>query len=110
MTNENISGIPSWAGLKKRMLIGGIIGLVLISLFLFSADDASPAWNRFWFIKPLIITPIAAAMGGAFHYYIENLFAANQWSKALAIIIATVGFIVALWLGTVLGLDGTYWD
>ena len=101
---------PSWTGLKKRTLIGGAIGLILISFFLYSADEADSAWNRFWFIKPLIITPIVAAMGGAFHYYIEWLFAANRWNKAFAFLIGMLGFVVALWLGSVLGLDGTYWD
>ena len=110
MTNESISNIPSWAGLRKRILIDGSIGLILISLFLFSAHSADPAWNRFWFIKPLIITPIATAMGGAFHFYVESLFVANKWNRALAVIIGTLGFIAALWMGSVLGLDGTYWD
>ena len=98
------------AGLKKRTLIGATIGLTLMSLFLATADGADPSWHRFWFIKPLIITPIVAAMGGPFQFYIKCLFAANGWNKALAFVIGMLGFVVALWLGTILGLDGTYWD
>lgn len=107
---ENVSNTVSSTGLMKRMLIGGVIGLVLISLFLISADDADPTWNRLWFIKPLIITPIAAAMGGGFHFYVDKIFSSNNWSSVLAFTLGTLGFVVALWLGTVLGLDGTYWN
>lgn len=108
--NDNISSSASNKGLAKRLLLGGIIGLVLISLFLFSADDADPSWNKLWFIKPLIITPIAAAMGGGIHFYVDKIFSSNNWSKVLAFMLGTLGFVVALWLGTVLGLDGTYWN
>ncbi|MEC7755604.1 MAG: potassium transporter KefB [Bacteroidota bacterium] len=108
--NENISDTVSSRGLMKRMLIGGIIGLVLITLFLISVDHPDPAWKKFWFIKPLIITPIAAAMGGGLHFYVDKIFSTNNWSRALAFILGTLGFVVALWLGTVLGLNGTYWN
>ncbi|WP_286748219.1 potassium transporter KefB [Roseivirga sp. UBA1976] len=108
--NENISNTVSSTGLMKRMLIGGIIGLVLITLFLISADEADPSWNKLWFIKPLIITPIAAAMGGGLHFYVDKIFSTNNWSRVLAFIVSTLGFVVTLWLGTVLGLNGTYWN
>lgn len=111
MTNKNTSvTTPSLSTLKKRAIIGWVIGLVLTSLFIFSADNADPAWSKLWFIKPLALTPIATAMGGAFYFYIEQLFLFNGWSKPLAVIIGLVGFVVSLWLGMVLGFNGTYWN
>ena len=111
MTNEKASlSPPSLATLGRRTLVGAAIGLLLTSLFIFSADNADPAWSKLWFIKPLVLTPIATAMGGAFYFYIEQLFFFNGWNKPLAVIIGLVGFVVSLWLGKVLGFNGTYWN
>ena len=111
MTNENTSvNPPSLTDLKRRALIGAGIGLLITALFIYSADNADPTWSKFWFIKPFILTPLATAMGGAFFFYVEKLFFFNGWNKALAIIIGLLGFVVSLWLGMVLGFNGTYWN
>lgn len=102
--------LPPLAHLQRMSIIGGTIGLVLTSLFIFSADNADPAWSKIWFIKPLIITPIATAMGGVFYYYVQQLFYFNGWKKVLAFIIGLIGFIISLWMGMVLGFNGTYWN
>lgn len=94
----------------KRMLAGATIGLFLIALFLFSAPEADPAWGKLWMVRPLIIVPLAGAMGGLFNYLImhfRNQFGVN---KVVAIILSVLVFIIGLWLGTILGLDGTWWD
>lgn len=98
------------APLYKRMLQGAAIALVLIILFLASADEADPAWPKFWMIRPLIIVPIAGAMGGAFHFFLDDLRSQGGWRKTLAILLSIVGFLIALWMGTILGLDGTMWN
>lgn len=95
--------------LAKPMLIGAGIGLLLISFFVFGVDNPNPAWPKFWYIRPLIITPIAAAMGGAFFAFMEYQ-ASRGFNKTLAVLVGLIGFLVALWLGTVLGLDGTMWN
>lgn len=111
MTKENTSVTPpSLATLKKRAIIGATIGLVITFIFIISADKADASWSKLWFIKPLVLTPLATAVGGAFYYYIEQLFFFNGWKKALAIIIGLIGFVVSLWLGMVLGFNGTYWN
>lgn len=111
MTIENTSAtLPSLTTLKKRAIIGWAIGFVFTALFIFSADKADASWSKLWFIKPFLLTPIATAMGGAFYYYVEQLFFFNGWKKPLAIIIGLVGFVVSLWLGMVLGFNGTYWN
>lgn len=38
-------------------------------------------------------------------YYYEG-----GWKKILANIFSVIIFIIGLWLGSVLGLSGTYWD
>ena len=92
------------------MLIGAMIGLMLISLFVFGVDDPKPEWGKFWMIKPLIITPLAGAMGGLFFYFMNYISSRGGINKTLAIILSIIVFIIGLWLGIVLGLNGTMWD
>ena len=111
MTQQNVlSGPARRAPLGKRMLQGAGIGLILISLFLLKAGEPKPEWGNLWQIKPLIMVPIAGAMGGAFYYLLAPFRAKGSWQMALGILIGLIGFLFALWIGTVLGLNGTYWD
>src|SRR6478735_1955831 len=97
--------------LAKCMLTVAGIGLVLISLFLISAGEPNPEWGRFWRLKPLVMVPFAGAMGGAFFYFMVNyLRHKHSWQKIIAIALSVIVIIIGLWLGTVLGLNGTYWD
>lgn len=96
--------------LAKPVLIGAAIGLLLISFFLFGVDEPNPEWVRFWIIKPLIIVPLAGAFGGAFYYFMNHLSCQGRLNKTAAILLSLVVFIIGLWLGTVLGLNGTMWD
>lgn len=92
------------------MLTGAAIGLLLISLFLISAGEPDPAWGNFWRIKPLFMVPFAGAMGGLCNYFIVHYHRQLGLHKAIAVILSVIVFIVGLWMGTVLGLNGTYWD
>ncbi|WP_421941290.1 hypothetical protein [Pedobacter sp.] len=98
------------ASLSKRMLIGAAIGLTLIGIFLYGVNDAKPEWGKFWMIRPLLMVPFAGAMGGLFYYIMDHISYKGGWRKILAIVVSVIGFIIALWLGAVLGLDGTLWD
>ena len=105
MTQEN--NLPVRAGLPvKQMLLGAGFALVFISLFLSGVTDPKREWGNLWMVRPLIVVPIAGAMGGAFFYYITRLTKGAAWGILLGI----AGSIVILWLGTVAGLDGTLWD
>ncbi|MCS3801207.1 hypothetical protein [Niastella sp. OAS944] len=110
MTQTN-NAIPTNKGvLSKRMLMGAGIGLLLICLFLSSAGHPNPFWPKLWFLRPLIIVPFAGAMGGLCNYYLvyfHNLMGVN---KTVAMILSAVIFLIGLWLGLILGLDGTYWN
>ncbi|MDB5020182.1 MAG: potassium transporter KefB [Pedobacter sp.] len=105
LTREPINS----AKLGKRMLFGAAIAFVVISAFLISAPAGDPAWGKFWMLRPLVITPCAGACGGAFFYAMDYLSYRGGWIKTLAIVVGVFGYMVALWLGTVLGLAGTFW-
>lgn len=104
---NNSTSQPGQASLAKRMVTGAGIGLLLISIFLFSADEPHPAWGKLWMIRPLVIVPLAGAMGGLCNYFILGFHGIN---KIAATIISVIIFFVGLWLGFVLGLDGTMWN
>lgn len=94
----------------KRMLIGAVIGLIVISFFIFSVDQPNPEWGKFWRVRPLIITPLAAAFG-ILSFYLKDLLQPKTTVLVIVVyVISTLAFIVALWLGIVLGLDGTMWN
>lgn len=98
------------ASIGKRMLLGAGIALILILVFLLGVDNPKPEWGKLWMLKPLIVVPTAGAMGGVFYYFMDHLRYQGGWKTALAIIISLIGYIFALWIGTVLGLNGTLWN
>lgn len=98
------------APVGKRMLQGAGIAFIVISLFLLSAGYGKPFWPKYWMIKPLLIVPVAGALGGIFYYFMDLLRYQGGWLKVVSIFMSLVGFLVALWLGLVLGLNGTYWN
>jgi hypothetical protein len=98
------------ASVSKRMLQGAGIALLLIIIFLLGVKNPDPAWGKLWMIKPLVIVPLAGAMGGVFYYFMDHLRYEGGWKKLLAIFLSLIGYVIALWLGTVLGLNGTLWN
>jgi hypothetical protein len=107
MTTTNDSSQP--ASLLKRMLIGGTIGLMLISIFILPTEGRA-AWGPLWMVRPLIITPLAGAMGGLCNYFIMNFREQFRLNKTVAFIVSMLVCLIGLWMGIVLGLDGTLWN
>ena len=95
--------------LIKPIIIGAVIGLILISFFLLSVGEPNPEWGKLWRLKPLVIVPFAGAMGCVFYYIMIYLSHFRGLNKTVAILLSFIVFIIGLWLGTVLGLNGTYW-
>ena len=91
------------------MIIGAGIGLSVILIFIIPSDE-NPTWGKLWMIRPLIVVPFAGAMGGLCNYYILKFHSLVGLNKIVAIILSAVVFLFGLWVGIVLGLDGTLWD
>lgn len=92
-----------------RALIGAGIGLAVISLFLSSVKHPRPEWGDYWMVKPLIIVPLAGAAGGIFSAFMDFFAHLNGWNKLLTRFISVLAGLIGLWLGIVLGLNGTLW-
>lgn len=95
--------------LAQPMMLGAGIALFVISFFIFGSET-NPDWGKLWRIRPLIITPLAGAAGGAFYYFLDQLSFKGRIKKTVAVISGLIIYIIGLWLGIVLGLDGTLWD
>lgn len=105
-TMKKIHGAP--AGI--RMLQGGGIALIVISAFILAENNPKPEWGQYWMIKPLLVTPLAGAMGGLFYFWMDHLRCQGGWKTIMAYVISFLGYLIGLWLGIVLGLNGTLWN
>jgi hypothetical protein len=94
----------------KPALIGAGIGLLVIGIFLSGVHHPKPEWGSLWMVKPLIITPGSGAAGGVFYALMGGLRSQGAWKTVLANTISVLVFIIGLWMGIVLGLNGTLWN
>ncbi|MBD0278147.1 MAG: potassium transporter KefB [Bacteroidota bacterium] len=109
MTNTN-NVITVNRALIIRMLIGAGIALAVILIFVLGLDEPNPAWHKTWWVRPVVITPLAGAGGGLFFHFMYMLGKEGSWKKIVFSLIGIIGYVIALWLGTVLGLAGTMWN
>jgi len=98
------------APVGTRLLQGAGIALGLVLLFLVSAGVGDPDWPKFWVLRPLLIVPLSGALGGVFYYNMDHLRDQGGWRKVLANVLSLGVYLLVMWLGLVLGLDGTWWD
>lgn len=98
------------APMYTRMLQGALVGLLLISAFLISAGKGKPEWGDWWMIKPLLMVPFAGAVGGIVYYYMDEVRSRGGWNRILADVLTFIIFMFGMWIGSVLGLNGTYWN
>jgi hypothetical protein len=108
MENATLRGPRVTMG--RRMAQGAAAGLILISFFVFGVDHPNPDWPKLWMLKPLILVPLAGSMGGLLYYWINPLRQRPGWKRIGANMLGLLVFLIVLWLGTVLGLNGTMWD
>lgn len=98
------------ASVFKRALIGAVIAFVVISLFVFGVKNPRPEWGAWWMLRPLLLTPFVGALGGACTYLVSLVAPKHGWKYVAALVVSVVGYLISLWLGIVLGLDGTLWN
>jgi hypothetical protein len=112
MTQRNSSTTQSLlpAPLIKRMLIGAAIALTIMTVFLLGVKEPRPEWGKLWMIRPLVVISFAGAAGGLFFHFMTQLRSRGSWKKIITIPLSVSVYIVGLWLGTVLGLNGTLWN
>lgn len=109
MTNAN-NFITLERALIIRMLTGTVIALAVILVFVLGVDQPDPAWHSTWWVRPLVITPLAGAAGGLFFHFMFGLGKQGSWKKIVVTLVGLTGYAIALWLGIVLGLAGTLWN
>jgi len=93
-----------------RMSLGALAGLIIISFLVFSVKEPDPAWGKRWMLRPLIVVPLAGAFGSLSFYLRVFIKPENRWLDLALIILSALVFVVSLWLGIILGLDGTLWN
>lgn len=96
--------------LVTRMLIGAGIAFGVAAFFVYSTDEPKPEWGNLWMIRPMIVLPFAGAVGGAFYYFMNGIREQGGGKMILANIVSALVFIIGLWMGIVLGFDGTLWN
>lgn len=103
MTQQNkLQGILLSAALRKRILQGAAIAILLLAVFLTivgAIDDGT------WILIPILTIAIAGACGGAFYHLADFLRLQNGWNKSLITAICVAVFFVGLYLGFVYGLS-----
>lgn len=107
-TDNNRNAYPG--SLLKRVLLGAVIGLALISFFLLNVRNPDPSWPKLWMLRPLIIVPVAVAGAGLFFHFLDKYRYEHGWNKTFITVLGIIGHIIALWMGMIVGLDGTLWD
>ena len=95
--------------LSRIMLMGAAIGFILMFLFIYGVQ-AKPEWSPYWKIRPLVVISFAGALGGFFYYQLDFLRVRGDWNILAANFVSPIIFLFGLWMGTVLGLNGTLWN
>ncbi len=105
--SNNPASQPGQASLVKPMLLGAVVGLV--AFFFFSRGEGKPEWGSLWKIRPLVVLLLSGAFWGVcFNYLVRQKF--FPLSNTATIILGILGLILGMWMGIVVGFDGTMWD
>lgn len=96
--------------LIKFAIAGAVIALILISLLIFSVNTPKPEWGQHWYIRPLIVTPFITSIGGIALYLLNLKDFKSKILNLILLIMSILIFVFFLWIGIILGLDGTLWN
>ena len=95
---------------RQPVLAGAALNLVLVSFLLWSGDEPPPHWPALWWVRPLLLLPIAGACAGFCHFLLQGLRLRRGWAAAAAYLLSVLTFLFSMWMGTIIGFDGTYWN
>ncbi len=97
--------------LASRVLAGAVIGLALILWMLSTVKNARPEWGPYWMVRPLVMVPLAGALAGGCNFILFRfgvlIGIQNKW---VAGVLSAIILLIGLWLGIIVGLDGTLWN
>lgn len=93
----------------RRIALGAGIAIVLMIIFISSVKVPDPSWGSYWYIRPIIVIAFAGAAGGAYYHFVAASHY-RGWRRGLMLVSCLIVYIVGLWLGSVIGLNGTLWD
>lgn len=92
-------------------LLGWLVGLSVISFFVFSVKNPHASWGEWWMLKSLMLTPLVAAVAGSFFYVSQIVFPSKNIRQKIGLLLLRIILSgVIFWMGIVLGLDGTLWN
>ncbi|MDA3614427.1 LrgB family protein [Polluticaenibacter yanchengensis] len=100
----------SAATIAKTMLTGLVTGLVIISLFVFTVNNPKPEWGNNWRMQPLLLTPLVVAFGSLVFFANRIFQPQNKTVKTLLLIGSIIAFVFSIWIGIIIGLNGTLWN
>lgn len=91
----------------KRLGLPAVLGAAapfsLLAFIILSKEDSLESWM----LVPLILIPLAGAVGGVFFYLMGFVWFPFGKQKLIAIIFSTLMYFVAIWIGAVLAFNFT---
>ncbi len=94
----------------RFLLLGAGINLIINVLFITDLDTTNSAWSPFWMVKPLTLGPLITGLGAMLAFYVVKFLINQNISKYISYFSFVAIFIISIWLGIVLGFNGTLWD
>lgn len=92
------------------LTLGFAIAFVLVTALILSVNNPNPVWGKNWFVRPILLTPVIAATGAGVSYLISTISFRNQLFNLFKILLCLLAYIFFLWIGTVIGFNGTLWN
>lgn len=93
-----------------RVLAVAAVAVMIIVFFVSGVNDPNPSWGQYWMVRPLVLVPLAGAGGGAVFHASRIIIRGEGLKNGLALLVGVLAYIVVLWMGIVIGLDGTLWN
>ena len=95
--------------LIQKSIVGCAIALLAIAVMIIPIQNPDASWGTFWMVKPFLMVTLAGVLGGMIYHLITIRFQ-NGWKKPIGIVLGLLVYIFGLWIGAILGLDGTLWN